>query len=222
MLSKLGLVASVILLPWLCYRCVISDGPSIQARLQGAVAQVTETTSPAIQVAADGREIVLTGTVASEEMRTRAGVQALAIPGVRTVDNRLTVVAPPPPPAPPAAAEVQQRISQILLDKRIEFETGRDVLLPRSIPILEEVLGVLKQAPQLSVTVAGHTDNQGNAAMNRSLSQARARAVAAWLSQRGVSESRMQSEGFGPDRPVARNTTADGRARNRRVDITAR
>lgn len=218
MLRTLGRIASVFVLPWLCYRCVTSGGPSIQAHLQATVSSAEHLAAIPVQVTADGREIVLTGTVASDEIRTRAGVAALAVPGVRTVDNRLTVVAPPPPP--PAA--VQERINQILLDKRIEFETGRNVLLPRSIPILEEVLGVLKQAPQLSVTIEGHTDNQGSAPLNRTLSEDRARVVAAWLGERGVPESRIQSAGFGPDRPVAPNTTADGRSRNRRVDIIAR
>lgn len=220
MLRTLGLIASVFVLPWLCYRCVTSGGPSIQAHLQAAVSSAEHLAAIPVQITADGREIVLTGTVASDEIRTRAGVAALAVPGVRTVDNQLTVVAPPPLPPPPAA--VQERINQILLDKRIEFEPGRHVLLPRSIPILEEVLGVLKQAPQLSVTVEGHTDNQGSAPLNRTLSEHRARVVAAWLGERGVPESRIQAAGFGPDRPVAPNTTADGRSRNRRVHITAR
>lgn len=224
MVRKLALLASVLVFPWLCYRCISADGPAIQTHLQAAVSKAELSASiPDVQVVADGREIVLTGTVASEEIRARAGALALAVPGVRTVDNRLRVAAPPPPPPPPPpAAAVQERINQILLDKRIEFETGRDVLLSRSIPILEEVLSVLKEAPQLSVSIEGHTDNLGNAEMNRALSQARARTVVTWLTGRGIAESRLQSAGFGPDKPVAPNTSAEGRARNRRVDITAR
>jgi len=222
MLNKLGLVASVIALPWLSYRCITSEGPRIQALLQSAVSRAGEAASIAgVKVAADGREIVLTGTVANAELKARAGGLALATPGVRNVDNRLVVLAPPPVPPPPPAAVVQERLNQIL-EKRIEFETGKAVLLPESEPVLNAVLDVLREAPMLAVTIEGHTDNRGDAGVNRTLSEARARTVASWLSERGISASRVQSAGFGPDRPVAPNTSVDGRARNRRVDITAR
>ena len=95
-------------------------------------------------------------------------------------------------------------------------------MLPTSLPILEDVARVLKQAPQLAVTIAGHTDDRGDAATNLALSDARARAVVRWLTEHGIEQSRMQSAGFGPERPVAPNTTAEGRAKNRRVDIGAR
>ena len=225
MIRALGLLAGLIAFPWVCYHCVPTGGPVIQSTLQSIVAHAESTASIAgVQVAADGREITLTGTVPTDEMRVRAGAIAMALAGVRTVDNRITVVAPPAPtPPPPAQAAVAQaQINQILLDKRIQFETARDVLLPVSIPVLQEVASVLAQAPQLSVTIEGHTDNVGNAVTNRSLSEARARAVVRWLGNRGIDRSRLQAAGFGPDRPIAPNTTADGRARNRRVDIIAR
>jgi OmpA-OmpF porin, OOP family len=217
MISKLAVLAAIVAFPWICYRCMTANGPAIQDLIQSKVSQVEAAASIApVQVVADGRDVVLNGTVTSEDLRARAGALALAVPGVRTVDNRIVVVVPPSP------AAVQERINQILLSKRIEFETNRDVLLPTSIPVLEEVRGVLSQAPQLSVTIEGHTDNQGDAASNRALSVARARAVTEWLSGHGVASSRLQSAGFGPDKPIAPNTTAAGRARNRRVDITAR
>lgn len=227
MLRSLGVVALFLAFPFICYRCITTNGPAIQATLQSAVARAeTAAAIAGVSVAADGREIVLTGVVASEEERQRARIMAAALPGVRTVDNRLTVAPPapplPPPAAAPSAAVVQEQINAILLDRRVEFESGKDVLLPRSVPVLEEVAGVLEQAPQLSITIEGHTDNVGDPAMNRALSEARAQAVVRWLRDRGIAASRMQSAGFGPDRPVAPNTTAAGRARNRRVAITTR
>ena len=220
-MSKLiGVLVGLVAFPWLCYHCVSADGPAIQQTLQRRVWQAeTTATIPGVQVGADGREITLTGTVPTEEMRARAGFVAVALPGVRTVDNRLTVVEPPPTPT---AAGVQEQLNRILLEKRIEFETARDVLLPTSLPVLEEVARVLTQAPQLAVAVSGHTDDRGDPDMNRALSDARARAVVGWLTEHGIEQSRLRSAGFGPDRPVAPNTTAEGRARNRRVDITAR
>lgn len=224
MLRSLVVFAALLAFPFICYRCITADGPAIQSTLQANVSRAEAAASVSgVAVAADGRDIVLTGVVATEELRQRAAIVAMVLPGVRTVDNQLTVApaAPPPPPAP-SAAVVQQQINNILIDKRIEFESGRDILLPRSIPVLEEVEGVLKQAPQLAVTIEGHTDNVGDAAMNRVLSEARARAVVRWLSDRGIAPARMQSAGFGPDRPIAPNTTSAGRAQNRRVAITAR
>ena len=220
MIKLISLAVGLVAFPWICYHCVTADGPAIQLTLQRLVSQAeTAAAIPGVQVGADGREITLTGTVPTEEMRARAGFVAVALPGVRTVDNRLTVVEPPPTPT---AAGVQEQLNRILLEKRIEFETARDVLLPTSLPILEEVARVLKQAPQLAVTIAGHTDDRGDAEMNRALSDARARAVVRWLTEHGIEQSRLQSAGFGPVRPVAPNTTVEGRAKNRRVDITAR
>lgn len=224
MFRSLGAFAALLAFPFICYRCITADGPAIQSTLQANVARAEAAASiPGVSVGADGREIQLNGVVASEELRQRAALVALALPGVRTVDNRLTVALPPPPPAPVvSAAEVQQRIDAILIDKRIEFASGNDTLLPRSIPVLEDVESVLKQAPQLSVAIEGHTDNVGDPAMNRALSEARAQAVVRWFSDRGIAPARMQSAGFGPDRPIAPNTTPAGRAQNRRVAITAR
>ncbi len=225
MLRSLAVFAALLAFPFICYRCITADGPAIQSILQANVARAEAAASiPGVTVGADGREIVLTGIVANEEVRQRAAVVAMALPGVRTVDNRLTLAPPaaPPPPAAPSAAQVQQRINTILIDKRIEFESGKDVLLPRSLPVLEEVEAVLKQAPQLAVTIEGHTDNVGDPVMNRTLSQARAQTVVRWFSDRGIAPARLQSAGFGPDRPIAPNTTAAGRAQNRRVAITAR
>ena len=218
MIKLISLAVGLVAFPWICYHCVTADGPAIQLTLQRLVSEAETTAAiPGVQVDADGREITLTGTVPTEETRARAGVVAAVLPGVRTVDNRLTVV-----PPPPTAAVVQEQLNQILLDKRIEFETARDVLLPTSLPILEDVARVLKQAPQLAVTIAGHTDDRGDAEMNRALSDARARAVLGWLTEHGIEQSRLQSAGYGPERPIAPNTTAEGRAKNRRVDITAR
>jgi len=235
MIRSLGIFAGLVAFPFLCYHCVTADGPAIQSRLQSIVATAESTAAvTGVDVSADGREITLTGVVPTQEMRARAGLIASALPGVRTVDNRITIAPPAPAasapsapavpstPTPSAASDAQAQISKLLLDKRIQFETAKDVLLPVSIPVLDEVASVLKRAPQLSATVEGHTDNVGDAVANRTLSEARARAVVQWLGEHGVAQSRLHAEGFGPDRPVAPNTTPEGRARNRRVDIIAR
>ncbi len=68
--------------------------------------------------------------------------------------------------------------------------------------------------------MTGHTDSTGGYQYNMSLSQRRADSVASYLQAQGVQSVRLQARGFGPDRPVASNDTPDGRAQNRRVEIT--
>ncbi len=81
------------------------------------------------------------------------------------------------------------------------------------------MLRTLKENPEIELEVRGYTDNQGREAFNRTLSQNRADAVKAWLVERGIDGARLTGKGFGPDNPVADNTTAEGRAENRRIEF---
>ena len=69
------------------------------------------------------------------------------------------------------------------------------------------------------MVVEGHTDSQGSAASNQELSDKRAQAVRDYLVSRGIAADRVKSQGFGPGRPIGENTSAEGRANNRRVEI---
>jgi outer membrane protein OmpA-like peptidoglycan-associated protein len=71
----------------------------------------------------------------------------------------------------------------------------------------------------LKLEVQGHTDNVGNDAYNQTLSEARAKAVATWLTQHGVAADRLTAKGYGKTKPVADNGSDEGRAKNRRVEI---
>ena len=101
----------------------------------------------------------------------------------------------------------------------IHFDTGKATLQPDSEQVLGEIAKLLTASPALKLRVEGHTDNQGNAAANQSLSEKRAQAVVAWLDSHGVNASRLSAEGFGQTKPVADNATEDGRAKNRRVEL---
>ena len=88
-----------------------------------------------------------------------------------------------------------------------------------SYPILDEVVILMKARPEISIGVYGHTDNIGGRDYNVRLSRARAAAVMEYLVKQGIEQGRLQSEGFGPDKPVADNATEEGRAKNRRVEF---
>ena len=81
------------------------------------------------------------------------------------------------------------------------------------------MVNVLNDMPDNRMAVQGHTDNRGSAAYNRELSQRRAQAVVKYLTDKGIAPERLDAKGFGPDRPVATNDTAEGRAQNRRVEF---
>ncbi|HUJ31485.1 MAG TPA: OmpA family protein [Candidatus Acidoferrum sp.] len=101
----------------------------------------------------------------------------------------------------------------------IHFDTGSAKLRPDSTPALEAVLGLINGRPGSRWSISGHTDNQGGADMNQKLSEARAASVVGWLGAHGVATDRLVPQGFGPTRPIADNSTANGRALNRRVEV---
>jgi outer membrane protein OmpA-like peptidoglycan-associated protein len=105
----------------------------------------------------------------------------------------------------------------------ILFATGSDAVRPESGPTLKEIAGMLTEHPELKLTIEGHTDDVGDAAANQALSQARAEAVRkALASGYGVDAARLEAKGFGASKPAAPNSTAEGRAANRRVELVRR
>ncbi len=115
---------------------------------------------------------------------------------------------------------VEVKGSMIVILQQVFFATNKDVILPKSFPVLNAVADVLSQLPQIKrVAVEGHTDNKGKADYNRDLSGRRAKSVMTYLVGRGIAEARLESHGYGPDKPVADNKTEKGRALNRRVDF---
>lgn len=107
-----------------------------------------------------------------------------------------------------------------LVLKGVNFETGKATLLPESQVVLDSVATSLIDNPEVTVEVGGHTDNTGRRTTNLRLSQARADAVKAYLVSKGINADRMTTKGYGPDSPTADNATADGRAANRRVELS--
>jgi outer membrane protein OmpA-like peptidoglycan-associated protein len=101
----------------------------------------------------------------------------------------------------------------------INFDTGKAMLQPGSDQVLGEIAKLLTEHDDWRFEVQGHTDNVGAKAANLTLSDQRAKAVVAWLTTHGVEASRLVAKGYGDTKPVADNTTDDGRAKNRRVEL---
>lgn len=109
---------------------------------------------------------------------------------------------------------------KLVISDKVYFATGKATILPVSFEVLNQVARVLRAHPEItSVTVEGHTDDKGSAKLNRKLSLGRAKSVKAYLEHQGVEASRLNAQGFGPDRPADTNQTEDGRANNRRVEF---
>jgi outer membrane protein OmpA-like peptidoglycan-associated protein len=102
----------------------------------------------------------------------------------------------------------------------ITFATNSADINSRLYPILDKVSGTLLEYGETVIEVAGHTDSIGDPAYNQTLSERRAQSVAAYLSSRGVNQQRMIVVGAGEYHPVDSNDTSEGRARNRRVELT--
>jgi len=101
----------------------------------------------------------------------------------------------------------------------INFKTGSAEILPGSFAILDRALKVLQDFPEVNLEISGHTDSKGRADYNLRLSQHRADSVKLYFVTRGIASVRLQSIGYGKDRPIADNSTASGRATNRRTEF---
>ncbi len=118
-------------------------------------------------------------------------------------------------------AKVTMTTDKLVIVDKIYFGSGSDQIQSRSFNILEEIAKFLKANSQIKkLRVEGHTDSRGNDEKNLKLSQRRADAVRKFLISEGIEPERLQSKGYGEDRPIADNDTRQGRERNRRVEFT--
>jgi len=101
----------------------------------------------------------------------------------------------------------------------IRFETGRADIKPESHGLLDQVAQMVKANPDVKVRVEGHTDDTGPRDLNMRLSQERAESVRRYLIQRGVAPQRVRAVGYGPDKPLVKDTTEEARTKNRRVEF---
>ena len=146
------------------------------------------------------------------------GIAAGALTGY-TICALMPEAAPPPAAAPPPPKHAPVVQKSIVLPG-VTFAFNSAELLPGATAILDrEVIPELKADPDLQVLVEGHTDAVGNDTYNEKLSGQRAGSVWKYLVSKGISSSRIQAKGLGESDPVASNDSAEGRAKNRRVEI---
>jgi outer membrane protein OmpA-like peptidoglycan-associated protein len=109
--------------------------------------------------------------------------------------------------------------NKIELAEPIKFLLNEAVILPESLPVVNDVLKVMQENPGIKIRVEGHTDDEGPARYNQELSEYRSIWIKIFLLARGIAAERVQVFGFGKSRPVASNTTPVGREKNRRVEL---
>jgi outer membrane protein OmpA-like peptidoglycan-associated protein len=132
---------------------------------------------------------------------------------------------PPPPPAPPPEPppkpkRVEVTADQIVITEKIQFDTNKSTIKPESHGLLDEIVGVFKDNPQLrKVSIEGHTDSDGADPYNMKLSDGRAKAVLQYLVEHGIDAGRLTAKGFGESKPIASNDTPEGKEKNRRVEF---
>ncbi len=167
------------------------------------------------QVSVRGTTIDLEGEVSSESQREQliGRINNGLAAGAYTLRHKLRVNAP--------VQTVQERIDAALANSVVEFEPGRATLTSRGEAVLDRLVPIVSSLPGRRFEIVGHTDNQGTLAANITLSQARAESVRAYLASRQLPESLFDARGEGPREPVASNDTAQGRARNRRIEFRA-
>ncbi|KAF1022030.1 MAG: putative lipoprotein YiaD [Paracidovorax wautersii] len=162
------------------------------------------------QLQIEGTQLVVNGEVGNEAVKQKLlSDMANSLNPTYTIRNNLQI---------PAVGS-QQQVDQALANRTIEFETGSAMLTPRGRQVLDEVVPVLNKLEGRQVALVGHTDNSGDRQLNLTLSQARADAVKGYLVDKGIDPARLTTSGVGPDQPVAANDSAEGRAKNRRIEF---
>ncbi|WP_124979332.1 OmpA family protein [Nonlabens xiamenensis] len=121
----------------------------------------------------------------------------------------------PRPALPPQ--EVQAQLNEYA--RTILFDTGKATIKAESAQTLADITAILNKYPEAKFSIDGHTDSVGSARYNERLSDDRALSVKTYLVENGINEFRLSSQGYGESKPVADNSTAAGRAQNRRVEI---
>ena len=176
-----------------------------------------------VRLNVEGLAATLTGAVSGAPQRDAVLADAAAAIGSQLdLDAQLSVDAGPALEQSEEIQNLSARIAERLRVSKVNFDIGTANLTAAARGVLDAIAEDLGQASSVLVTVEGHTDNSGSIAFNSQLSQQRADAVVQYLISKGISAERLTAQGFGPRRPLATNTTPEGRSENRRVEFSLR
>ena len=167
---------------------------------------------------------ILLGTVDSQQQKHAIATNVVAALGSGyVIDNRISVSQATAIPSITLSKEkqvCQDQLVKLLATSKIFFQTSKADTKSESIPLLNKISDILQQCPDAVIAVSGHTDSVGGEKLNFNLSQYRADAVASYLIQLGTAKENIKAIGFGESKPIASNTSKQGRAQNRRIEFT--
>lgn len=204
--------------------------PAIETDLLQRTRQaLAESGLPTHLVYFNGRDGVLTGTIAGEIEGQRLQQIVSSVYGVRHVENRLIPVSTASAQTDSLTAPSisilglhtpakRHPIEQIDLSA-IQFKYSRAELNSKAVAALKQVLVELRQQPAMIIEVSAHTGHEGTALGNLTVSQARAEAIRNYLLSQGIEAKQVRAKGYGSTRPIVATSTADSQ-QNRRIDIT--
>lgn len=160
----------------------------------------------------DGGNWALKGRVATEEERVAVLSELASVPATKDWETSITLL--------PPIDICREKVTAFAARNAILFQAGGAILTDESAPALDELAGYLKACPEATVHVEGHTDADGDEAVNLALSVSRAEAVVAALIDRGVGFERLYAVGYGESLPIDTNDTRAGKQANRRIAFT--
>lgn len=164
-------------------------------------------------LALDGGQLTIGGRIFADSAR-RVLLERLGrlLPGLQVADR--SEVGPPE-----TAAELQSALEAAVLIRTVEFASGSDQLTDLGRSVLDEIFELLASQEGIRIAVSGHTDDQGDDASNLDLSRRRAQAARDYLTGKGIAADRFETAGYGEARPIANNSTPEGRLKNRRIEF---
>lgn len=165
-----------------------------------------------------GPEIMPTQT-AKPPVVASTGTGTVKPPKARPTDTAKGGARPTPPPAAPKLNSGKLKAGDIVRLDKVYFDASKYDLKPESIAALTELLNFLKNNAGVFVEIGGHTNNVPGEQFANELSTNRAKAVADWLTEQGITAERVQFKGYGKKNPIQQNTTPEGRRANQRVEI---
>jgi OOP family OmpA-OmpF porin len=157
----------------------------------------------------DGNNVSVRGEVTNEAQRQQLVSDfAMRLNPTYVIKNGLRV-----------GAGEQQLLDKTLANRIVEFESGSSKLAPQGAQLLDEMANAILKVGKHHIGIIGYTDSNGHPDANQVLSQSRAESVRRYLISKGLDADSLEAQGMGAQEPVASNATADGRARNRRIEF---